>query len=161
MKEKARATDRPTRRMFCVQAGQVVSLATLSAIVVGCSSDSPTAPSQTVAALPVTSGSVAGNIVTVTVDASSPLVTVGTTALVTTTQGPLLVTRSDQDTFVAVTATCTHQQCTVDGILDGLLVCPCHASGFTTDGLVVSGPAPAPLQGFPTQFVGMTLTITV
>jgi Rieske Fe-S protein len=138
-----------------------VSFAALGAVGAGCGADSPTAPSQTDGALPTTSGTVAGNVVTVTVDTNSPLATVGATALVTTGQDSLLVTRNDQSTFVAVTAICTHKQCTVNGILNGLLVCPCHDSRFTTDGAVVSGPAPTALQTFPTQFAGTTLTITL
>ncbi len=46
--------------------------------------------------------------------------------------------------FRAVSAVCTHLGCTVNLAGTGFH-CPCHGSVFNQNGLVVSGPAPAPL----------------
>ncbi|QYJ16295.1 Cytochrome b6-f complex iron-sulfur subunit [Rubrobacter xylanophilus DSM 9941] len=52
--------------------------------------------------------------------------------------------------FVAYSAVCTHQQCTV-AYRDGRLACPCHGSVFdpVNGARVVAGPAPRPLQEIP------------
>ena len=54
--------------------------------------------------------------------------------------------------FVAYSAVCTHQQCTV-AYQDGQLACPCHGSVFdpSNGGEVVNGPAPEPLPEIPIQ----------
>lgn len=46
----------------------------------------------------------------------------------------------------AFSATCTHQGCTVAGVADGVITCPCHGSTFDAGtGKVVTGPATRPL----------------
>ena len=45
---------------------------------------------------------------------------------------------------MAMTAICTHEQCTVNTGED-TLPCPCHGSVFDFDGNVVNGPAAKPL----------------
>jgi cytochrome b6-f complex iron-sulfur subunit len=102
---------------------------------------------------------VAGRVVSVNVDAA-PLATVGSAAMVQTSLGTFLVARTAQDSFTALTATCTHQGCMVTGFSDGQFVCPCHGSEFTATGSVVKGPATTALQQFPTQFANGVLTFT-
>ena len=64
--------------------------------------------------------------------------------LVLADQRVVLVRSGDQ--VRAFSATCTHQGCTVDGVTDGLITCPCHGSTFDAGtGQVVSGPATRPL----------------
>jgi hypothetical protein len=45
-------------------------------------------------------------------------------------RGSFLVARTGTDTFTALTAICTHQQCTVTGFADNRYVCPCHGSQY-------------------------------
>ena len=47
--------------------------------------------------------------------------------------------------FRALSAICTHLGCIVSLTPDGFH-CPCHGSRFDTDGNVISGPAPKPLE---------------
>jgi Rieske Fe-S protein len=50
------------------------------------------------------------------------------------------------DKVHAFSSTCTHQGCTVDGVADGVITCPCHGSTFdAATGTVVTGPATRPL----------------
>jgi Rieske Fe-S protein len=57
----------------------------------------------------------------------------------------VVVTRTGEEVH-AFSATCTHQGCTVDGVTDGGITCPCHGSVFdAATGEVLQGPASAPL----------------
>ncbi len=53
----------------------------------------------------------------------------------------------DAEGFGAVSAVCTHLGCIVASVPEGY-ACPCHGSRFGTDGRVVQGPAPSPLNWF-------------
>jgi Rieske Fe-S protein len=151
----------PTRREFCVGAGRAVSLAGLAVLMPGCGGSSPSAPSGNVSALTVVSAPVSNGVATLTIDSSSPLNAVGGAALVQTSSGNLLVTRTAQDTFAAFTATCTHEACTITGFRDQLFVCPCHGSQFNASGRPVSGPASRTLRQYTTAFSGSALTIAL
>ena len=52
------------------------------------------------------------------------------------------------DSFRAVSAICTHLGCTVNHTSDDHYACPCHGSRFNSNGAVIGGPAPKPLQWF-------------
>ena len=106
-------------------------------------------------------GSVSGSAVVVQIDSASPLATVGGAAQVRSSGGAFLVARTGQDTFTALTSTCTHDTCTITGFDSSNYVCPCHGSRFTTSGRVVNGPATAPLRSFATQFSNNVLTIAL
>ena len=107
-------------------------------------------------------GTTANNAVTLSVDASSPLATVGNAALVQAsgTVG-FLVARTAQDSFTALTAMCTHQGCTITNYQSPTYGCPCHGSEFSTTGAVKNGPASSPLRQFSTQFANSVLTISL
>lgn len=118
-------------------------------------------PSSNVPALPVLNGSVTNGLLLITIDAASPLASVGGAALAQTSSGNFLLSRTAQDTFKALTAVCTHQACTVTGFADQTFVCPCHGSEDNTSGGVTRGPASSPLRAFPTAFANNVLTVTV
>ena len=150
--------DGQTRRGFCAQAAALTIFGgALGAILDGCSS--PTSPSN-VATLPVVSGTPVSGGITLTIDSSSPLSAVGSAALVQTSIGDFLVAHTAQNSFVALSAICTHQTCTITGFGNQNYVCPCHGSTFDVNGRVLGGPAPAPLHQYTAQFTGGVLTIT-
>jgi Rieske Fe-S protein len=58
----------------------------------------------------------------------------------------VIVTQPTAGDFKAFSAVCTHQGCTVSGVRNGEIVCPCHSSAFDiATGAVKSGPATQPL----------------
>ena len=166
-----------SRREFCAGACQMASGATLAALASACggsgggssptsptgmSGDMPGADSSTsaTALLALLTGSVVGGAVQVQT-ASGALATVGGAAQVQSPEGSFLVTRTSQDTFTAVTATCTHEACAITGLSGGTYVCPCHGSRFNSGGQVLNGPATVSLRTFATSFSGDTLSIAV
>ena len=96
---------------------------------------------------------------TVTIDAASPLAAVGGAALVQSSADSFLVAHTGPDTFTALTATCTHQACTITGLSGNSYVCPCHRSRFDQSGRVLNGPASTALRSFATSFAAGVLTI--
>jgi nitrite reductase/ring-hydroxylating ferredoxin subunit len=145
-----------SRREFCAQA---VSLVSIGALLQGCGG-SPTSPGDA-PLLTTINATASGGAIALTIDAASSLASVGGAALVQTASGNFLVARSAQDAFTALTAICTHEACTINGFQSPVYVCPCHGSEYTTAGVVVRGPAPAPLRQFATRFAGNVLTITI
>jgi Rieske Fe-S protein len=152
---------RHTRRQFCTYTCQAVSVLAAGTLT-ACGHGSPSSPgSVSVAQLPNVSGSVAGRTITVTVDAASPVVNVGSAAMLQTSLGRILIAHTAASAFTAVTATCTHDACTITGFEDAEYVCPCHGSRFATSGAVLNGPAQRALQQFATTFDGTVLTVSV
>jgi cytochrome b6-f complex iron-sulfur subunit len=151
-----------TRREFCAHACQAASLLALG-VFAGCGGGgSPTSPSSGSAPqLSSVSGSVSGRVVTVNIDSASPLATVGGAATTQTSLGTFLIARTGQDSFTALTAICTHEQCTVSGFASSRFVCPCHGSQYSTSGAVVQGPATRSLTSYSTQFANNVLTFSV
>jgi cytochrome b6-f complex iron-sulfur subunit len=157
-------TPKTSRREFCVHA---VTFVTVASLIEGCGSGggNPTTPGGGGSTPPLATigGSAANGVVSVTVDAASPLASVGGAALVRASAGPgvFLVVRTAQDSFNAMTGVCTHEACEVSGFQNSTFVCPCHGSQYTTSGNVQAGPATQALRRFQTQFTNSVLTITV
>jgi Rieske Fe-S protein len=150
-----------SRREFCQHACQAASLAALGILLPGCGGN-PAGPSgggSNVPALPQLTSTITAGAFTLTIDAASPLNTVGNAALVNASNRGFLVARTGNDAFVALTATCTHEACTITGFQNQQYVCPCHGSVFALSGARVSGPAPRALQTFGTSFAGGILTV--
>jgi cytochrome b6-f complex iron-sulfur subunit len=63
-----------------------------------------------------------------------------------------VLVRLENGDFVAYSAVCTHQRCTV-AYKKGQLVCPCHGSVFdpAEGAAVIAGPAPKPLTEIPVK----------
>ena len=148
------------RRQFCGDACKAVSFATLGSLVQGCGG-TPTSPSaRSVPFLPSVNATVSNGVVTMTIDAASPLSAVGSAALVQSSLGKLLVVHTAQSTFTALAAICTHEACTILGFDGSTFVCPCHGSEFNRSGRVLKGPASASLRQSTTQFTNNVLTIS-
>ena len=150
--------DGQSRRDFCQRVCQMASLAAVGSLLAACGGG-PTSPTDTGSSLPVVGGSRVNGVTTVNIAAGSALATTGGMALVQAGGADFLVTRTGDTTFIALTAVCTHQQCTVSNFAGSLFVCPCHGSEYTTSGSVARGPAGSPLRVFTTRFADPLLTI--
>jgi len=149
-----------TRREFCAQACHMAAITACGSILAGCGGGGPTSPSDVGASLPTMTATRTNGVLTLTIDASSPLATVGGMALVQSSSGSFLVGRTSQDACTVLTSVCTHQQCTVSNMSSGIYVCPCHGSEFDTTGRVVRGPAGSPLRQFASTLANGVLTIS-
>jgi cytochrome b6-f complex iron-sulfur subunit len=157
-----------TRREFCVHSCQTLgtlSLAAVTSAIAGCGGSSPTSPGSstsgsTLPSLRTINATVVGGVISITIDASSPLASTGTAALVATSSGNFLVSRAG-DAFTALTAVCTHEGCVVSNFQSGTFECPCHGSQYSTSGTVLRGPATRALAQFRTGFANNVLTINL
>jgi Rieske Fe-S protein len=158
-----------TRRQFCAQACQIASVAAVAGSVGtllqacgggGGGITGGSLPSNVPALSTLSATAVSGGV-TLNIDAGSPLAAVGSAALVQSPSGLILVAHTAADAFTAVTATCTHESCTITGFTGQDFVCPCHGSRFSTSGVVQNGPATRPLRSFTTRFASNVLTISV
>jgi Rieske Fe-S protein len=73
----------------------------------------------------------------------------------------VVVTQPKSGEFKAFSAICTHMGCTVAGVANGTITCPCHASTYdAATGQVTGGPAPAPLPSKSVTVSGGSITIS-
>ena len=72
----------------------------------------------------------------------------------------IMLIRTDESKFIAVSLICRHKGCTVD-IEGDKFVCPCHGSEYTLRGKVTQGPAMDNLKTFETMFDSPSGTITI
>ena len=79
---------------------------------------------------------------------------VGTGEVYSVHNKPVIVMNTP-DGYKAVSAVCTHLGCIVywDEKKE-VIACPCHEAFFTTEGAVISGPPPAPLEVYRVQVEG-------
>ena len=62
----------------------------------------------------------------------------------------IVLVRDVGDAVKGLSATCTHQGCTVTSVEDGVIGCPCHGSSFSAEtGAPIAGPATRPLPEIP------------
>ena len=58
----------------------------------------------------------------------------------------LFIRRNADATFLVVSGTCPHMNCTINLMPDKTFECPCHHSRFDAQGAVTNPPAPRPLD---------------
>ncbi|MFW6370007.1 MAG: ubiquinol-cytochrome c reductase iron-sulfur subunit [Bacteroidota bacterium] len=76
-------------------------------------------------------------------------------------KGDIIVIRSGENSYLALSKICTHQSCTVSYNHDeNSLPCPCHGSIFSTAGAVLNGPAESNLKVYSVKQEGNILTIS-
>lgn len=62
---------------------------------------------------------------------------------------PVIIIHTEDDKFIALSATCTHLDCTVQYKNDEKIIwCACHNGKYDLYGKNVSGPPPRPLDKF-------------
>jgi cytochrome b6-f complex iron-sulfur subunit len=82
--------------------------------------------------------------------------------IITVNGRPLIVVRTGDTTFAALSAVCTHAGCTVRYAVSAHdIACPCHGSTFALDGKVTRGPAVLPLAQFMATFDATTQILTI
>jgi nitrite reductase/ring-hydroxylating ferredoxin subunit len=73
----------------------------------------------------------------------------------------IIITRPTAATIKAYSAVCSHEGCTITGVEDGEMVCPCHGSRFRiSDGAVTRGPAKRRLDPVPVTVVDGRISVT-
>ena len=91
------------------------------------------------------------------------LATTGT--LVRVPDNAIVVARTGDSTFIALSMICTHQGCTTGLTPGNQLECPCHFSRFASDGSVINGPSTGegitPLRQYLTSYNQATDTLTI
>ncbi|HXD94837.1 MAG TPA: Rieske (2Fe-2S) protein [Bacteroidia bacterium] len=73
-------------------------------------------------------------------------------------QDGVIVAHTSTGSFVAVSATCTHQGGTL-GFSSDTFACPVHGATFNTAGAVLTGPASTNLQKYNTSLSGSSLRV--
>jgi cytochrome b6-f complex iron-sulfur subunit len=100
-----------------------------------------------------------GSGINFTLDLTSPansaLNTVGGYVIQNSDNAIVIHTSSGYNAFSLV---CTHQGCIV-GYNGSQFVCPCHGGRYDSNGNVISGPPPSPLQKLTVTQSGNILTI--
>lgn len=77
-----------------------------------------------------------------------------------TPAGDVLVVRSGEEEYSAMSVVCPHLQCNVKVTGPSMIQCPCHKSGYKTNGEYVSGPAKTGLKRFPLTVQDGVITVT-
>jgi cytochrome b6-f complex iron-sulfur subunit len=97
-----------------------------------------------------------------TASENSELAAAGGAVLVDAPNDTLVVVRTTDTTYVALSAVCTHSGCEVDfDAPSDRLTCPCHGSVFSLSGDVITGPARRALTVYAVALSGTTLTISL
>ncbi|MDH3402691.1 MAG: ubiquinol-cytochrome c reductase iron-sulfur subunit [Acidobacteriota bacterium] len=67
---------------------------------------------------------------------------------------PVILLRTEADEYRAFAGTCTHLDCIVEfHRTENVIWCNCHNGEYDTQGKVVGGPPPRPLQAFKVDLV--------
>ncbi len=102
-----------------------------------------------------------GVLATVRVADNPDLSKVGGFVLIKDTpEGELLVVRSGENQYDAMSNVCPHKQCHVEVKSPTVIKCPCHGSTYRIDGTYVSGPSKKSLKKFLVTVDGGVITVT-
>lgn len=75
--------------------------------------------------------------------------------------GNVVIIRSSDTTYTALSRICTHQGCTVSyDPSSKQMICPCHGARYSASGAVLQGPATRALTTYTTTVDGTTLNIS-
>jgi len=74
--------------------------------------------------------------------------------------GDVLIVRTGDAQYVAMSDICPHKQCRVEVKTATLIKCPCHGSAYKIDGTYVSGPSRKSLQQFRLTVQNGVITVT-
>jgi Rieske Fe-S protein len=73
---------------------------------------------------------------------------------------PGILIRTDDGEYRALSATCTHLDCTVQYKTDERIIwCACHDGKYSLEGKNVAGPPPRPLERFEVHVVGEEIVV--
>lgn len=76
-------------------------------------------------------------------------------------KGDIIIIRTSNSVYIALSKVCTHQGCTVTyNSSNNNLPCPCHGSLYNINGSVINGPAPNALKNYNVSLSGNILTIS-
>lgn len=151
-----------SRKEFLVtltRGGVVLGTSTLlSAFLESCSN--PTGSQET--PLPTVTGIRNGNTLTVDISSGTTLAQSGI-GIIQYQGGSMLVDRTQDGIYHALSPICTHQGCTINqyNTSSKEFICPCHGSRFNSTGGVTNGPAQSPLKQYSATINGNQLIITL
>src|ERR1700746_3429298 len=131
-----------TRKEFIEQVGVGAAVVFVAACAGSCTktSNSPSGPTS----------------VNFTVDVSTGALATNGGYLI---QSGVIVARTTSGSFVAVSATCTHNGGQLYFTSSNIFQCPLHGATFNTSGVVTGGPAPTNLQVYKTTLNGNSLRV--
>ncbi len=73
---------------------------------------------------------------------------------------PGILIRTDDGAYHALSATCTHLDCTVQYREDEHVIwCACHGGRYSIEGKNISGPPPRPLEEYQVHVVGEDVVV--
>ena len=139
-----------TRRKFIEKSGSfslsAIGIVGLAALLEGCSEDDSSNP----VAAPTSQ-------FTINLADHTELQKVGGFKTFQMESTPIIVFRTGDTTFKALSLVCTHQACTVNWQQSSKkFTCPCHSSTFNENGDVTNGPASTNLATFTTEYKAET-----
>jgi Rieske Fe-S protein len=77
-----------------------------------------------------------------------------------TSAGDVLIVRTGNEQYAAMSDICPHKQCRVQVKSAALIKCPCHGSAYKIDGTYVSGPSHKSLHQFRIAVEAGVITVT-
>lgn len=100
--------------------------------------------------------------VTIQIGADSPLAKVGGSQTVDSSAGKIIVIRTGEAKFAALSAVCTHKGGPLKYDADKkLLACPWHGSKYNDDGTNAGGPSQTPLKTYVAKGSASSVTVEV